>query len=331
MNKIFVKYHLRKYPNMTKQDIIKLIYQETMGPTHIINHMDLNKIKSYILEELNKPKNPNENLYEYIGSNYIRMNIHTYQKYQLDFDLFLDMFIKSNNEFINNDLLIKNLNQYFESSDLKDYDYTPVHHSMIYNEQYLPHYRIIKSSYLTLQHKEIQIRNYLKNLKKHMIVSIEGRCCSGKTTLSKTLESDYTVIHVDDFFLPIKKKTVERLDEIGGNIDYELIKLTLSNLKKAISLNQKEFTYQAYDCSQEIYYDKTILLKDLIILEGVYSTHPYFRDLIDKIIYLYVDKNTQLERVNQRKLKDRFIKEWIPLEEKYYENIDIESICDLVV
>ena len=37
---------------------------------------------------------------------------------------------------------------------------------------------------------------------------------------------------------------------------------------------------------------KEITLKDKIILEGVYSAHNYFKEYIDKIIYLFVNLKT---------------------------------------
>ena len=41
MKDIFLKYHLNKYPLMNHIDIIKLIYQEVMGPNHIIKSKEL--------------------------------------------------------------------------------------------------------------------------------------------------------------------------------------------------------------------------------------------------------------------------------------------------
>ena len=86
-----------------------------------------------------------------------------------------------------------------------------------------------------------------------------------------------------------------------------------------------------FDCSKQEYYTKEIVLKDKVILEGVYSASIYFRELIDKIAYLYVDKETQLKRINNRSLKEKFINEWIPLEEKYFKHILIEEIVDIII
>ena len=96
MKEIFIDYHLKKYPKMTTQDLIKLVYQEVLGPIHIITSNNLVLLKNYILNELKEDKNPNENLYEYLGNNYVRMNIHKYNDLGFNLDDFLNLFVNSN-------------------------------------------------------------------------------------------------------------------------------------------------------------------------------------------------------------------------------------------
>ena len=76
---------------------------------------------------------------------------------------------------------------------------------------------------------------------------------------------------------------------------------------------------------------KKITLKNKVILEGVYSYHNYFNDLIDYLAYLQVDEKTQFNRVSNRTLKERFINEWIPLENKYFDYYKLEDICDVII
>ena len=56
-----------------------------------------------------------------------------------------------------------------------------------------------------------------------VILAIDGPASSGKTTLAASLLSKYdcTVFHMDDFFLTLEKRSLKRLNEVGGNIDYE--------------------------------------------------------------------------------------------------------------
>ena len=63
----------------------------------------------------------------------------------------------------------------------------------------------------------------LLSLKKEIVVAVDGCAASGKTTLAKILKERYDcqIIKMDDFFLPLNKRTEERLSTPGGNIDYE--------------------------------------------------------------------------------------------------------------
>lgn len=327
MQEIFINYHKKKYPKMTNQDIIKLIYQETLGPNHIIQNID--KVKEFLKQEAKEASSSNTNLYEYLGTNYVRINIHKFLEFN-ELDSLVTLFLKSIELSHDLSLLKDNLNRYLTLDDLKDYDYLPISHSLIYKNTYLPHYRIIKSSLLTIDYKVNQLSIFLNSLKDNMIISIEGRCASGKTTITSYFKDLYTIIPIDDFFLPKNTKKTNDLN-IYGNINYRLVKDTLMALKKALNSNLDEFSYKAFDCGKQEYYTKTIKLKRLVILEGVYSSSIYFRRFIDKIVYLYVDQKTQLERINKRDLKERFIIEWIPLEEAYFKTFSIEDICDIIV
>ena len=54
-----------------------------------------------------------------------------------------------------------------------------------------------------------------------VVVAIDGRCGSGKTTLAAALQKEFScaVFHMDDFFLRPEQRTEERLAQPGGNAD----------------------------------------------------------------------------------------------------------------
>ena len=56
-----------------------------------------------------------------------------------------------------------------------------------------------------------------------LLLVIDGKCGSGKTTLSERLGERYgcNVFHIDDFYLPIIMQTPEVMKEPGGNINYD--------------------------------------------------------------------------------------------------------------
>lgn len=327
---IFYKYHLNKYTYIQTEDKIKLIYQGMLGP----NHLNLNKdmVKPRIEKELQEENDISENIYEWISSDYIRVNICKYIALNNSLDNLVDNFVKSSNTSLYTlDDLKKELNTYLTPNELKDYNYQPISHSNIYRNKYLPHYLVINKEYLDISLRTQNLDNFMKTTKEYTITSVEGKCTSGKTTITSTLANKYTVIQIDQFFLSKDRKTKERLAEIGGNIDYELVKENLQKIKKAWYNNQDKVEMKVYDCSTNTYHQEVIELKDKVILEGVYSYHKYFNNLIDYLVYIYVDEKTQLERVNTRNMKERFINEWIPLENKYFDAYKLYDICDLII
>lgn len=177
----------------------------------------------------------------------------------------------------------------------------------------------------------IQRINILLQLKKPVIIAIDGRCASGKTTLANELcESlDAAVVHMDDFFLRPQQRTEKRLAEPGGNFDRERfteeVLLPLTNGKAPV--------YRPYSCRKQALGDAVALpTKDIYIIEGSYSCHPLLKDFYDLRIFVTTDYKTQLRRIEKRNpnsLND-FINKWIPYEERYFEAFGVQEYCDLV-
>ena len=164
------------------------------------------------------------------------------------------------------------------------------------------------------------------------IVAIDGRCASGKTTLAGELNRmlDCSVIHMDDFFLQPNQRTEKRLNEAGGNIDYERF---LDEVINPIKRNAS-FSYRPFDCHSLGFKEaKEISIKKAVIIAGSYACHPKFADIYDLKIFLDVDKNEQLKRIEKRNGKNQlsaFENKWIPMEEKYFKEFSIKEKCDAV-
>lgn len=147
-----MKYILKEielHPLLNEQDLVKLIYQKTYGPSHIL--LDINKAKQYLLYEINNQKDSSYQDIE-ISENLIRVSLKNIKNIDSFFDAFLktsQMIKGTKEEYFNNiNLLIK----YIKENNLK-YDIniikelastnSPVHHSLKYNQEYNPHYRLI--------------------------------------------------------------------------------------------------------------------------------------------------------------------------------------------
>ena len=165
-----------------------------------------------------------------------------------------------------------------------------------------------------------------------IVVAIDGKCTSGKTTLAGELAQVYAchVFHMDDFFLRPEQRTEKRLAEIGGNVDYERFRAeVLEPLKAGVP-----FSYRPFDC-------KTLSLlapvpvepKALTIVEGSYSLHPFFQNPYDLKILLTISPEQQRQRILERPafLHQRFFEMWIPMENRYLDAFNIQHQCDLIL
>lgn len=167
--------------------------------------------------------------------------------------------------------------------------------------------------------------------KDRLIIAIDGRCASGKTTLSLRLCElfDCNIIHMDDFFLRPSQRTPERLVKPGENIDHERF---LSQVLMPLTSGQS-FSYQPYSCKEgrlgsEIFVPK----KKISVIEGSYSCHPSLCGHYDLRIFLSTSPDKQMRRIEKRngvQNAEIFKSKWIPLEEKYFSACEIKSKCQL--
>jgi len=137
---------------------------------------------------------------------------------------------------------------------------------------------------------------------------------------------------MDNFFLPFERKTLQRLSEPGGNIDYErFIDIILPALKQ-----NETFSYTAYNC-QTRSYDRTVEVCDceLIVIEGSYSLHEKFGIYYDYSLFLTVSDFQQLERLetrcNDNKKFSLFKTKWIPMESHYHQKQNVLRRCNLII
>jgi uridine kinase len=170
------------------------------------------------------------------------------------------------------------------------------------------------------------------NLNMPLLIAVDGRCASGKTTLAAALkkETDCSVIHADHFFLRPEQRTEERMNEAGGNIDYERLRAEVM-----LPLSQgKVFSYRKFDCGKmELSDEIKIEPNKIAVIEGSYSCHPELWDFYGLRIFLTAEPEEQFCRIlnrGGREAAELFRRRWIPMEEKYFSRFKIRERCDLV-
>lgn len=190
--------------------------------------------------------------------------------------------------------------------------------------------RMINDCY---KHVFNRIDESLKSDDRQIILAIDGMCGSGKSSLAEIISETYecNVFHMDDFFLPPEMRTEDRLNQPGGNVYYERFKDEVLNPLR----ENRTIIYRPYLCGVWRFDESiTVKPKRLNIVEGSYSMHPHLRDAYTLSVFLDVEQKEQIRRIAKRndeaKLQ-QFINKWIPLENRYFDELSIRSLCDIII
>lgn len=335
------------YPNMQLQDFVKLIYQNEFGCGHMIADEAESLIQ--LRNQWTSPKGEvHSNIFEDIGGGLCRLHLPALFATGIKPETANCFFVVSANSlqgtvtgFEGKLSVLKECceegtlpysAQDFEGYllDYKSKGYPLVSHSEIYHRCYSPAYRVVKKEFCDYLELFCKI-DRLMELGDRVTVAIDGNSGAGKSCLSELLGQVYdcNIIHMDHFFLPPGLKTPQRLAEIGGNVDYERF---CEEVLKPLT-GGCDFAYHIYDCTACALTELIpVPKKRLNIIEGCYSMHPKFIDSYDLKVFLQINPSLQSRRILKRSgkaLHKRFMNEWIPMENQYFEKMKIAQLCDL--
>lgn len=164
-----------------------------------------------------------------------------------------------------------------------------------------------------------------------LIIGIDGRCGSGKSTIGSDLAKrfDGNCFHMDDFYLPLSMRTPERMSKPGGNVHYErFIDEVAIPLKRHETVHYRHYDTINQRLTEPIHFSST----QVTVIEGAYAFHPAINDLYDFKIFMTHSEQKQLERIERRngeKKRKEFELRWIPLEELYIRSCQPEKDVDL--
>lgn len=343
----YLEEQIKKHPSMQPQDIVKLCYQAAYGDDHLV--YDKNALRSYLERKCSRMHSNRLEMFENISDDICRVNLAAWINSSLPLAWLFDLFLLSSKQikgtradFINNvnkaDKVILDSAVSFSYDDWTSYidEYKKlgihsVYHSPQYHKREMPAYNVISRKYVYLIPvlKEICTRVHVHF---PFIIAIDGRCASGKSTMAEDLKSiiHADIIKTDHFFLPPSGRSKERLNEPGGNIDHERFN---EEIISAIS-SPYPFSYRAYDCHTDTYSDVNIGDNYFRIVEGSYSCHPAFGKYADLTVFVDIDNETQLQRIEERnchKEAEVFKDNRIPLEEDYFKSFKIKEQADIVL
>lgn len=342
--------HQKRYPQSRVQDWIKLICQNEFGGGHLIQ--DEEASLRFLQEERGSLLNGNLPhpfiWFEPVGRKLCRMHLTPVSNDEADNTTLNRFFvltanqIKGSGEGLQNKLQLllrlcregklpsseTKMTKYLETYQMDGY---PVlHHSPRYRQKYRPAYRIVHEIFGRYYPVFSAVDRLLRR-QDRMILAIDGRCGSGKTTLALLLRQVYGcgVICMDHFFLRPEQRTKERLSEPGGNIDRErFIEEVSIHLQ-----NWASFSYHKFDCKDgSLTQSVSVEASRILVVEGTYSMHPGLKFSPDLSVFLTISPETQAERILRRNGETelrKFQEHWIPLEEAYFQEMQVSSRCTI--
>ena len=163
------------------------------------------------------------------------------------------------------------------------------------------------------------------------VLAIDGCCASGKSTLGARLSEALgcPLFHMDDFFLRPEQRTPERFAQPGGNVDWERFREeVLEPLRRG-----EDIRYRRFDCGSFTLEPSTLIRPGRVnIVEGAYAMHPELAPYYDCTVFLRVPPEEQRRRILRRNgdRAEMFFRRWIPLEERYFREMNVEQRCDFV-
>lgn len=337
--------HAGKYPAMEPQDGVKLVYQNEFGGGHLIRDpaQSLERLREEYAAVCRSSSAP---LAEEIGNGMVRVMLSGLDPEEYSLETLNRDFVRSTQLHRGGmDGFRKKLDVLrelagegifeFSAQELEEYlksylesGCPEVSHSDTYRAAFRSAYRVIlRCVCLPLLVREVRAMSEKQD---RVIVALDGRCASGKTTLSKKLarEQGWSVVHMDHFFLRPQQRNLARYAQLGGNIDHErFLEEVLLPLRRGERPVYRPFNCHTQTLEEPIPFDPG----PVVLVEGAYACHPALWEHYDLRAFFTVNQRVQMERIIARDGPDyaRVYRErWIPWEERYFSGCEIESRCD---
>ncbi len=319
---------LRLYPAMRQEDAVKFVFQAMLGVGHLLSSREA--VTDYIARETEPlPACPAEPLAEVLSPSWCRLNLRAARGRGITPPVIAGMMLSSDSPvpFTRRD--VYDLCMEFASSGgtvitdpdaldrILDESWLPSH-SAAYREQYQPAYRVISAEWIS---RLELVERIAGGQAERILVTIDGPCASGKSTLAAELAEVFgaAVVHTDDYVIPHAQKTAERLAVPGGNCDSDrLVREVIAPWKQG-----KPVIYRRYDCRNDRMRPEERLPDcRILILEGSYCNLPPIRVYADIRAFMNTSWKTREERLRKRespRYLQMFYDRWIPLEDRYFE------------
>jgi len=167
-----------------------------------------------------------------------------------------------------------------------------------------------------------------------VFVAVDGRSGAGKSTFAAALaaSSQALLIEGDSFYsggTQLRSDTAEK--RADACIDRPKLRAVLDQLRAGKTATYRAFDWETFDGSLRTP-AVTVEPADVVVIEGVYSCHSDFADLLDVRILLTVPDAIRQQRLVQREGSiGRWERQWHEAESWYFSHLCTKSHFDLVI
>ena len=326
-----LKEQYSRYPRMRQEDVVKFVFQAMLGPGHLLSGRKT-VTERITLETEGLSGNRAEPLFERLSPAWCRLSLRRAAADGIPPSAVAGMILAfpADGRFSRQDVLdfcaaLREAGDPHVTGEttpgpVPDEAWLPSH-SAAYREAYRPAYRVISSYWISCIEAVRGIAGK-QAASGRMLVTVDGPCASGKTTLASRLAGVFeaAVVHTDDYVVPHARKTAGRLAVPGGNCDVErLAAEVVIPWKKGLPV-----TVRRYDCHTDRMLPGETIPPDsgMLILEGSYSNLPDIAVHADFRIFTDTPEAVRMDRLLRRESPESmrmFRDRWIPLEQAYFD------------
>ena len=167
-----------------------------------------------------------------------------------------------------------------------------------------------------------------------MVIAIEGRSASGKSTLGRQLAGrpDVALVEMDDFYRvddQVARASYSPEDGVDRYFDWQRLRdealVPLSEGRVA--------TFRVYDWDNNADGDfKVVGPRPFVVIEGVYSARPDTRSIVDLVVMVDTPREVAAARqMGRGQSATQWIARWRAAENYYFDHVLDDAAIDLRV
>jgi uridine kinase len=172
-----------------------------------------------------------------------------------------------------------------------------------------------------------------------VVAAIDGGAGAGKSTLAKGIRDclgSVSILRADHFFLPLNEYPAARLaPEEAYRLYFPWERMreeALLPLRRGQTARYQRYDWETDRLNQWIIVEPN----EIVLVEGVYSTRPELRPLIDIAIFVETPRDERRERMLARghlknDIRNEWLTPWMAAEDWYFANVRPAEHADLVL